>query len=72
MYSTLFGALIVLTYFDKRRLETFLFEVDDNAKSLHENHSCQVSEIALRLFFIMRPTWNIRKRLNLTQRSILM
>ena len=39
---------------------------------LHENHSCQASESALRLFCTTWSTWNNRKRLNLTQSSILM
>ena len=39
---------------------------------LHENHSYQASESALRLFCTTRSKWNNRKRLNLTQSSILM
>ena len=37
---------------------------------LHGHHSCQASESALRLFCTTWPTWNNRKRLNLTQSSI--
>ena len=39
---------------------------------LHENHSWQASERALRLFCTTWSTWNNRKRLNLTQSSVLM
>ena len=39
---------------------------------LQENHSCQASESALRLFCTTWPTWNGRKTLNLTQISLLM
>ena len=54
---------------------------DDNAGSqqyifhslpLHENHSYQASESVVRLFCTTRSTWNNRKRLNLTQSSILL
>ena len=53
---------------------------DDNVSSqqeifhslpLHENHSYQGSESALRLFWTTWSTWNNRKRLNLAQSSIL-
>ena len=39
---------------------------------LHENHSYQASESVLRLFCTTWSTWNNRKRLSLTQSSILM
>ena len=54
---------------------------DDNAGSqqqifhslpLHENHSYQASKSAVRLFCTTWSTWNNRKRLKLTQSSILM
>ena len=38
---------------------------------LHQNHSYQASESALCLFCTTWSTWNNRKRLNLTQSSIL-
>ena len=39
---------------------------------LYENHSYQAREKVLRLFCSTWPIWNIRKKLNLMQNSVLM
>ena len=54
-----------LEFWQKQELEAINFHY----LSLHENHSCQASESAVRLFC---TTWNNRKTLNLTQSLILM
>ena len=73
----------VLTYSAKRRRKIFIFEVlkttgarssksSIHSLSLHENHSYQASESALRPFCTTWSTWNNRKRLNLMQSSLLL
>ena len=62
-----------LRFWRQRWLEALKPPLVFHSFPLHETgHLCQASKSTLRLFCTMWWTWNNRKRLNLTQSSILM